>query len=190
MIDLRSDTITRPCIGMRQAMANAEMGDDCYGEDRTVKLLEEKCSEILQKEAALFMPTGTMSNQVAIKAHTKNGDEVFTHARYHVYYYEAAPSSAFSGVHFGTISHDSGAVKPEDLSHLMQAKPRGQLYAQPTLLVLENSVCSLGGKSFTASELTRTKKRANDLGLRVHLDGARLLNACVSTGSKIGRAHV
>lgn len=183
MIDLRSDTFTTPCAGMRKAMAHAETGDDCYGEDPTVRQLEEHCADLFGKESAVFMPTGTMSNQVAIKTHTTHGDEVFIHARYHVYYYESAPSSAFSGVHFGVVSSEDGAIHKDHVHQLMSARPRGPLYAKPSLLILENSVCSLGGRVFTPTQLIATKKAAESHHLRVHLDGARILNACIATDS-------
>lgn len=185
MINLRSDTFTEPCPNMIKAMSTAKIGDDCYEEDPTVKKLEKKCSELLQKESALFMPSGTMSNQVAIKTHTKPGDEVLTHERYHVYYYESAPSSAFSGVHFGLITSKDGSVKSRDIKDFIERKPRGNLYAVPSLLCLENTVCSMGGKVLPLGELVTTIKEAQRQGMNVHLDGARIFNASAAEGSSV-----
>lgn len=181
MIDLRSDTFTKPCKEMRKAIYNAEIGDDCYGEDASVSALEERCADLFKKESAIFMPSGTMSNQVAIKAHTEPGNEVFTHERYHVFYYESAPTSAISGVHFNLIDNQEGTISRSDIYKAINRKPRGPLYAKPRLLMLENTVCSLGGLSFRAEVLESTSQLARKFGMAVHLDGARIYNACVST---------
>lgn len=181
MIDLRSDTFTKPCHEMRKAIYHAEIGDDCYGEDQSVLALEEKCSDLFGKDSALFMPSGTMSNQVAIKTHTEPGNEIFTHERYHVFYYESAPTSAVSGVHFNLINNPKGIIERSDLYKAMNRKPRGPLYAKPRLLMLENTVCSLGGLAIRAEVLENSYLLAKKFGMSVHLDGARIYNACVST---------
>ncbi len=185
MINLRSDTFTEPCIGMRKAMATAKVGDDCYKEDPTVSRLEKQCADLFQKEAALFMPSGTMSNQVAIKTHTNPGEEVLTHERYHVYYYESAPSSAFSGIHFGLITNNDGSIRPIDIQKSISRKPRGNLYAVPSLLCLENTICSMGGKVLSQQELAATMKEAHLLGMKVHLDGARIFNASAAENTSV-----
>lgn len=177
-IDLRSDTMTKPCDAMRKVIESAIVGDDCYGEDPTVRDLEQACADLFGKEEALFMVSGTMSNQVALKAHTSPGDEVIIHERYHIYYYESAPSSAFSGIHFNVVNQPGGSIRASDVRAAISSKPRSDVYAKVSLLVLENTICSLAGRIIPYEELQEASECARSNGVSVHIDGARILNAC------------
>lgn len=167
---------------MRRIIENAVVGDDCYGEDPTVRDLEQGCADLFGKEEALFMVSGTMSNQVALKSHTTPGDEVLIHERYHIYYYESAPSSAFSAIHFNVVNRPNGSIQAADVLSAIRSKPRSEIYAKLSLLVLENTVCSLAGRTIPFEELRGAADCARSHGLSVHIDGARILNACAVNG--------
>lgn len=180
MIDLRSDTITRPSPGMRRAMAEAEVGDDVFGEDPTVNRLERRTAELLGKEAALFVPSGTMANQLCIKAHTRPGDEVIAEAGAHVFFYETAGAAFLSSVQIYPVAGTYGALSPEDV----RAAIRPDIYYMPKtrLLSLENTHNRAGGTVYPMDLFRQVTAFASSQGLAVHLDGARLWNASVASG--------
>ncbi len=186
MIDLRSDTVTKPTPAMRKAMADAEVGDDVFLEDPTVQELQEKAADLFGKEAALFMPTGSMGNQVAVKLHTKPGDEIVIEERGHIFNYEMGTPAAFSGVTIRPVKSEdgSGILKwPEIDSALHVNQP---YYSCPTgLIALENSHNLAGGTVMTASHCNEICERAHALGIPVHLDGARIFNAAVATNESV-----
>ena len=174
-IDLRSDTVTRPTPAMRAAMAAAEVGDDVYGEDPTVNRLEQRAAEIFGREAAVFVPTGTMGNQIAIRLHTQHGQEVICEARSHVVEWEMAMISAFSGCMPRTIAGNRGVLTWTQI----QAAIAPSLYyrAQTGLITLENTHNMAGGTVTPLPVLEEIWAGAKDAGLPTHLDGARIFNA-------------
>ena len=179
MIDLRSDTVTRPSPPMREAMARAEVGDDVYGEDPTVRQLEETVAALLGKEAALFVPTGTMGNQLAILTSTRRGDEVICGEGAHLSLFEAGAAAALSGVQF-TFAGQGGLF---DVAAMEAAvKPHVYYVPRTSLVTLENTHNVAGGRIFPAGDVAAITRRARELGLRLHLDGARLWNASTATG--------
>ena len=179
-IDLRSDTVTRPTAAMRAAMAEAEVGDDQYGEDPTVNRLQAHLAELLGKEAALWMPSGTMANQVALRVLTRPGDEVLTSRESHAGWHEAGGAAANAGVQLVEIG-TGGVFSAEDVDAAI--KP-GTLpvYANTTLLEIENTHNRAGGIVFAQSEVERCCALAHARGLATFLDGARLWNAAVASG--------
>jgi threonine aldolase len=180
IVDLRSDTVTRPSPGMRAAMQAAEVGDDCYGEDPTVNALQERVAALLGKEAALFVPTGTMSNQICIRAHTQPGDEVLCEAGSHVYNYEAGAPAVLSGVMCRPIEGRHGILGPEQLSGTI--RPLADHQARTRLVCLEHTHNSGGGRLYPIETVRAISAWARAGGLAMHLDGARLWNAVVATG--------
>lgn len=174
-IDLRSDTVSQPTPAMRAAMAAAEVGDDVYGEDPTVNRLEQRAAEIFEREAAVFVPTGTMGNQIAIRLHTHHGQEVICEARSHVVEWEMAMISAFSGCMPRTIVGDRGVLTWKQI----QAAIAPSLYyrAQTGLITLENTHNMAGGTVTPLPMLEEIWAGARDAGLPMHLDGARIFNA-------------
>lgn len=175
VIDLRSDTVTKPTPAMRRAMAAAEVGDDVYGEDPTVNRLEEKAAGLLGKEAALFVPSGTMGNTIAIKLHTRHGQEVICEARSHVFNYELAMMAWFAGclarpVHTADGILDWASIEPA-------LRPLGPHWAPTGLIVLENTHNMAGGTVYPLATFRDVCQRAHALGIKVHLDGARIFNA-------------
>ena len=179
-IDLRSDTVTLPGAAMRRAMADAEVGDDQYGEDPSVNRLQEQVASLLGTEAALFLPSGTMTNQVALRTLTRPGDDVLVPAESHVVLHETGAGAANAGVQFSTVgergTYDADAVRAA-------IKPRGHIvYPPTTLLVAENTHNRAGGIVFPADRLAGALAVAREAGLSTYLDGARLLNAAVATG--------
>ena len=179
-IDLRSDTVTLPTPGMRQAMANAEVGDDQYGEDPSVNRLQEEIAALLGTEAALFLPTGTMANQVALRTLTRPGDDVLVPTDAHIVLHETGAGAANAGVQFSPI----GAAGVYDADAVRDAvKPPSHIVHPPTtLLVAENTHNRAGGIVFPADQLRGAIDVARDLGLATYLDGARILNASVASG--------
>jgi threonine aldolase len=179
-VDLRSDTVTRPTEQMREAMARAEVGDDVYGEDPTINRLQDMLADRLGKEAALFMASGTMSNQVAIHVHTRPGDEVICHRWSHVYNFEGGAGPAMSGVGFWLLDGPYGLITAEQVDESI--RPRGNIhYPRTTLISLENTHNKAGGTIFPLGEIRRIHPVAHAHGLGMHLDGARLFNAAVAT---------
>ncbi len=178
-IDLRSDTVTRPSRAMREVMANAEVGDDVYGEDPTVHALEARVAELLGKEAALFVPSGTMGNQLSILSHTRPGDEVYAAEGAHCAWYESGAAGALSGVQIVEIGKD-GAFDERDLAAAI--KPRAYWCPNPRLVVVENTHNRGGGRIAPHDVTLRVAELARREGLGLHLDGARLWHAAVATG--------
>jgi len=185
-IDLRSDTVTKPTEGMRKVIYQAEVGDDCFGEDPGVRSLEEFCAHYFHKEAALFTTGGTLSNQLAIKALTHPGDEIFLDASYHINFYESAATSAFSGVNFSLTYHESGLFEVSDLKKLYASKCRwSQNYATPRVVVIENTLGCKGGSIFPLQQMNDVFAYAKSIGAYRYLDGARILHAAVASGADV-----
>ncbi|GBD44218.1 L-allo-threonine aldolase [bacterium HR40] len=185
MIDLRSDTVTQPTAAMREAIARAEVGDDVYGEDPTVRALEERVASLLGKEAALFVPSGTMANQVAIRTHTEPGDEIVADARAHVLLYERAAPTALSGVMPRPIESETGVFGADELRARVRLPVPGMppgLFPPTRLVCLENTHNAGGGTVWPFDRFAEVAHEARRLGLAVHLDGARLWNAAVASG--------
>lgn len=184
-IDLRSDTVTRPTPAMRQAMAQAEVGDDVLGDDPTVIRLERALADRLGKEAALFMPSGTMANQVAVRLHCRPGDELLCDTDCHIYTHEQGAFAQLSGVVARTICGDRGVL---DVSQLFD-KIRGDYdhMVRTRLLCVENTHNRGGGRVWPEAKLVALTEWARENGLRTHLDGARLFNAVVASGMEANR---
>jgi threonine aldolase len=179
-IDLRSDTVTRPTAPMRKAMAEAEVGDDVYGEDPTVNRLEARAAEILGMEAALFVPSGTMGNAIAIRILTRRGDEVLVERRSHVVRYELSGMSVLSGVMPRMADAPGGHLTPEHVRAAMA--PRAYYKSDVSLVVLENTHNLGGGTVQRVDEVQGVVAAARECGFRVHVDGARIWNAAVALG--------
>lgn len=180
MIDLRSDTVTKPTAAMRAAMAQAEVGDDVFGDDPTVKELEAETASLLGKEAAVFTPSGTMANQLAVRCHTEPGDEALVEANAHIYYYEAGGPAALSGVMCRCIEGRRGIFSGADLEAAL--RPSDQHFPRPRLVCLENTHNRGGGKVWPLEAIQDVAAAARKHNLQLHLDGARLWNAAVATG--------
>ena len=180
IIDLRSDTVTRPSAGMRAAMAAAEVGDDVFGDDPTVNRLEERVADTLGKEAALYVPSGTMSNQICVKAHTQPGDELLCDLNCHIYNYEAGGPAVLSGVTCRTLDGDCGILELSQLED--KIRPQDSHLVHTRLVCLENTHNRGGGKIYPLEKIEAISRWARTGGLAMHLDGARLWNAIVATG--------
>lgn len=178
MIDLRSDTITKPDQHMRQAMAQAPVGDDVFGEDPTINELEALTAEILGYQAALYMPSGTMTNQIAVKAHTQPGDGIFLHEHAHIYLYEVGAPAALSGVMCNLLAGDRGIFTAETLQKAI--RPANIHYPTPRLVCLENTHNKGGGSIWPLETIEQVSQTAREKGLVMHLDGARLWNAAAA----------
>jgi len=182
-IDLRSDTVTLPSPGMRQAMAAAPVGDDQYGEDPSVNRLQERIAELLGQEAALFVPSGTMANQIGLKILTRPGDDVVVGDEAHIVWHESGAAAANSGVQF-TVVGQGGLFTAADLRAAY--KPPGHIVFPPTTLVaIENTHNRGGGVVFPQAEAVAICETARELGLASYLDGARLFNAAAATGRSL-----
>lgn len=184
-IDLRSDTVTKPSAKMRAALAAAEVGDDVYGEDPTVNRLEERAAEICGKAAALFVPTGTMGNTIAIKLHTKHGEEVICDSRSHVMDWELSMMAWFSGCLARQIQTRNGVLTWSGIQTALRAK--GPHNAPTTLISLENTHNMGGGTVYPQREVDEICAEAHARGLRVHMDGARVFNAAAAANSTVSR---
>jgi threonine aldolase len=180
MIDLRSDTVTRPTAAMRRAMAEAEVGDDVYGEDPTVNRLEQVAAGITGKEAALFVPTGTMGNTIGIKLHTEHGQEVICDARSHVLNYELAMMSWFCGCVARPIAGAGGILRWDQVRP--EVRPLGPHWAPTGVITIENTHNRAGGTVYPMATVRRICDGAHELGLKVHMDGARIFNASIASG--------
>jgi threonine aldolase len=180
MIDLRSDTVTKPTPAMRRAIMEAEVGDDVYGEDPTVNLLERRGAEITGKEAALFVPSGTMGNTIAVKLHTEHGQEVICDSRSHLLDYELAMMAWFSGCVARAIETPDGILTWEQVSRAI--RPHGAHWARTGLIEIENTHNMAGGTVYPLSTIHEICDGAHDRGLKVHMDGARVFNAAAATG--------
>ena len=183
LVDLRSDTVTRPTAAMRAVMAAAEVGDDVFVEDPTVNALEARVAALLGKEAGLFVPSGTMANQIAIRLLTQPGDEVILEASAHPFLYEAGGPAVISGVTLRLIPGDRGLLDPDAVRAAI--RPPNVHHAVPTLLSVENTANRGGGTVTTVARARALGQVAREAGLRTHLDGARLWNAHIATGSPL-----
>ncbi|MDC0759073.1 low-specificity L-threonine aldolase [Brevibacillus sp. AG] len=179
-IDLRSDTVTKPTEEMLRAMAEAEVGDDVYREDPTVNRLEAIAAEILGKEAALFVTSGTQGNQVAVLTHCVNGDEVIAEADSHIFYYEGGAMSALAGVQTRTLVGERGALRAEDVERAIRGN--NIHFPRTKLICLENTHNRAGGAVISVAQMKSVYDTAQKHGIPVHLDGARLFNAAVAQG--------
>lgn len=179
-IDLRSDTVTRPTPGMLEAMFSANVGDDVLGEDPTVKALEEKVAGIFGKESGLYCPSGTMTNQIAVKVHTQPGEEIIMHKLSHVYYYEGGGIMMNSGASVCLLEGDHGRISPQDvLDHINP----DDVHRPPTAMVeVENTMNKGGGAVYDNDNLAAISRICRDHNLKFHLDGARIFNALAVTG--------
>jgi threonine aldolase len=185
VIDLRSDTVTKPSHEMRRAMFEAEVGDDVYGEDPTINRLETRAAEIFGREAALFVPSGTMGNQIAIKLHTHHGQEMICEERGHVFNYEMAMMAHFSGVVPRTVLAEDGILTWEHVKSKLKTK---SYHAAKTGLVsLENTHNMAGGTIIPPAVFDQICDNAHAAGLPVHLDGARVFNAAIALGIPVAR---
>ncbi len=181
VIDLRSDTVTLPTPAMRQAMAGAEVGDDVFGDDPTVDRLQERVAEILGKEAALFVPSGTMGNQVAVRTHTEPGDEIVLDANAHIYYYEGGGPAALAGVMCRCLPGKRGIFSAADVESVL--RPADPHFAPTRLVCIENTHNRGGGAIWPIGRVAEVAAVARKHGLKMHLDGARLWNASAATGT-------
>lgn len=182
-IDLRSDTVTRPTPEMRAAMAAAEVGDDVYLEDPTVNLLQDRAATVLGKEAALFVPSGTMGNQIAIRVHTNPGEEVITDGHAHIYEFEMAAMAVISGVLARPVPTQDGILDWESIRKAI--RPKIYYRAQTGLIALENTHNMAGGTVYTGQQIEDICAHAHEAGLPVHLDGARIFNAATALGTSV-----
>jgi len=180
MIDLRSDTVTQPTEAMRQFMALAKVGDDVFGDDPSVIELEQYTAELLGKDEAVFVPSGTMANQIAVRSHTEPGQEILIDANAHLYYYEAGGTAALSGVICRTLNGKRGIFSADDV--LKALRPPDQHFAPTRLVCVENTHNRGGGSVWPIDTLDQVAQAAGDNNLRLHLDGARLWNATAATG--------
>ena len=188
MVDLRSDTVTKPTDEMRQLIATAKVGDDVLGDDPTIIALQNMISELLDKEAALFVPSGTMSNAIAIRTHTKPGDEIITESTSHIYIYEGGGYAALSGCSVALVPGKLGIMTPEDVEKAIR-KSDGSLghFPNGSLVCVENTSNRGGGTCYSQENLDAIAKVAHENNCAVHMDGARLFNAAIATGTNPAR---
>lgn len=184
-IDLRSDTVTQPTPAMRKAMAEAEVGDDVYGEDPTVNQLEHRAAEILGKEAALFVPSGTMGNTIAIKLHTEHGQEVICDSRSHILDWELSMTAWFSGCLVRAVPTENGILHWEDIRRVLRS---GGIHSSATgLIEIENTHNMAGGTVYPLEVLREIRGNARSAGIKVHMDGARIFNAAAASGTRVSQ---
>lgn len=185
VVDLRSDTVTRPVPGMRDAIATAAVGDDVFGDDPSVQALQEKVAGLLGKEAALFVPSGTMSNGIAVKVNTRPGDEMIVESGYHMFNFETGSAAVISGVQVSALPGVRGVITAEQVEAAV--RPIDDHFPRTRLISLENSCNVAGGTLFPLEEMKRIREVALRHGLAMHLDGARLWNASVAEGIEPAR---
>ena len=183
MIDLRSDTVTQPTPLMREAICEAEVGDDVYGEDPTVNRLEELGAEMLGKEASLFTASGTMSNLVSILTHTQRGDEMIVGNEAHIFFYEVGGAAALGGVHVRAISNRGGTLDPHEVEDAIRGD--NIHFPRTRLVCLENTHNRCGGVALTAAQTEAVADVAHGHGAALHMDGARIFNAAVALGVNV-----
>ncbi len=179
LIDLRSDTVTKPCKNMLEAMMQAPVGDDVFNEDPTISALEKKTAKLFNKEAGLFCPSGTMTNQIAIKVHTKPGDELICDVNSHIYNYEGGGIASNSGVQAKLLQGDRGRLTAEQIEQ--NINPDLDWLTHTSLISLENTVNRAGGSYYQLSEIKKIKQLCVKHNLPLHLDGARIFNALIET---------
>jgi len=182
VIDLRSDTVTKPCDKMRSYMLQAPLGDDAYQEDESVNLLQDYCKELFQVEDALFVTSGMMANRLAFMSQTNPGDEVITESSYHVNFFDSAPMSAIAGIVMNPRHCVDGILRAHDVEQALHSKQRYDYFAQPKLVSVENSINGWAGKIFPFETLKSLYTLTREKNLFLHLDGARLFNAHRATG--------
>jgi len=182
--DFRSDTVTRPTTRMLEAMVSAPLGDDVYSDDPTVNALEEESAAVTDKKAAVFVPTGTMGNQLAIMAQTQPGEEVLAHEGSHVRSIEAGAPQALSGVGFRTVGGDGGRIDPEDVE---QAMAMSGFFPKIGLMIWENTHNLSGGRVIPIDVMEKTSQVARSHDLSIHIDGARIFNAVAASGVSASR---
>jgi threonine aldolase len=182
-IDLRSDTVTKPSKGMREAMMNAEVGDDVFGEDPTINKLQERCAKLTGKEKALFVTSGSLGNQLAVKAHTKPGDEIIVEAESHIYNYENAAPSIISNVQVMPIHGIDGVMSVEMIKKYL--RDRVYYFPENTLICIENTHNRAGGIIQPIESIREITAFAREQGIKTHLDGARIFNASIETGISV-----
>lgn len=185
VVDLRSDTVTRPTPAMRRAMAEAEVGDDVFAEDPTIRALEEETARLLGKEAALFVPSGTMANQIGLSLLAGPGTEIVVESDSHVFNYEAGAASALWGITLRPIPGSDGRITPEAVA--AQLRPPDEHVAPIQGVAIENTHNRHGGAVWPLEDLDAMVARTQALGLSLHLDGARLWNAAAASGVDVGR---
>ncbi len=187
-IDLRSDTVTQPTPAMREAMAKAPVGDDVYGEDPTVLELEARVAAMCGMEAALFLPSGTMANAVAVRTHTRPGDEIVLEKEAHIYLYEGGGFAALSGCSVAFVDGDRGRMAPAHVkSAIRKADGSGSHYPDGRLICIENTSNRGGGSCYAIEDLDGIAAVGREMGCALHVDGARLMNAVVATGTSAQR---
>ncbi|MBG79614.1 MAG: low specificity L-threonine aldolase [Phycisphaerae bacterium] len=179
-VDLRSDTITQPTSAMREAMMAAPLGDDVLGDEPTVIALQEQCAKLFGKEDACFVPSGSMANQAAIRALTVPGDQIMAHESSHVYLYECGAPAAISGCSFAFLKGDRGQFTADDVRSLV--RPDDHHFPRSRLLVVENTHNKGGGSVWPLEQIESVTAVAREHGMRCHLDGARIWNACAASG--------
>ncbi|WP_272690288.1 threonine aldolase family protein [Providencia sp. PROV152] len=183
LIDLRSDTLTKLKPEDLLDINYDYIGDDCYNEDRYVKMLEFKIADLFGKESALFMPSGTMSNQVALRALSKPGEELITEVGYHVCFFESSQTAALNGLVINNVHTKSGILTTSDVLNAFNNKARwSNLYATPKIISIESSISTYGGMIFPLDEISQLRMLCDERKMSLFLDGARVLNACVSLG--------
>jgi len=180
VIDLRSDTVTRPSAAMREAMMSAEVGDDVFGDDPTVNLLQEEVAGMLGKEAALFVPSGTMGNEICVKVHTQPGDEIIVERGAHIFNYETGGAAFLSGVQPHTVDGERGIMRAEAIRR--EIRPAVYYMPRTSLICVENTHNRAGGTIYPMPVIEEIHALARSEGIALHLDGARLWNACAATG--------
>lgn len=183
MIDLRSDTVTLPTAAMKQAMCDAPLGDDVYGEDPSVNRLQREMAALFGKEAGLFVPTGVMSNQLAINAWTQPGDEVIVEKESHIFNYETAAPSMMSAVQLHTVQGSLGVLMPEDVDAAI--RPGDYYYPRTSLVCTENTHNRMGGTVCPIGAMRELHAFCRSRGIPLHLDGARIWNAHVASGTPL-----
>ena len=185
MIDLRSDTVTLPTNEMKKFIINSPLGDDVYGEDPSVNLLQKKIAKIFNKEAALFVPSGTMANLISVLTHCNRGDEVILGDKSHIFYYEAGGISAFGGVHSHQLkNYDDGTIKINDIENSIRDIGNDH-FPKTKLICLENTHNACYGSAIDTDYFKNVKEIANDNNLSIHLDGARIFNAAIKLNKSV-----
>jgi len=182
VVDLRSDTVTRPSPAMRRAIAEADVGDDVLGDDPTVLKLQQRVADLLGKEAALYVPSGTMANLTALRALTEPGDEIIADADSHFYSYESGGVCAVAGCSVRLLAGERGRCGPDQVRSAMR-RPMSH-FPRSRVVVIENTHNRGGGAGWPLEQVAEIRHVADELGLKLHMDGARLMNACVAAGRK------
>ena len=192
MINLRSDTVTQPSENIRLCMARAPVGDDAYGEDKSVNRLQDYCKELFGVEDALFTTSGMMSNRLALLTQTSPGDEIVLDYTYHINFFDSAAVASICHLVLNTRFTETGVLTAEDVDKALQSKPRYHYFSQLKLVSIENTINGWVGKIFPYDEIKRLHNYTKENGMFLHLDGARLFNAHVETGISLSdyAAHV